>query len=99
MVPSMRIKAVLRDNQILGMEPGSKDRIVATAMKNLDRIVSQSSILKVMGLKQDARATMLEALKDKDIHIWLANEAQQDIIYLSKEDLPDDFEIAGYKWQ
>jgi len=95
----MRIKAVLRDNQILGMAPGSQERIFATATKNLDRIVSQSSLLKVMGLKSDDRIEMLQVLKSSKIHIWLVNDAQQDVIYLSNENLPSDIEMAGYKWQ
>ena len=95
----MRIKAVLRDNEILGMSPASKERIISTAHKNLDRVVSLSSLLKVMGLKMDDRIEMLRELSDSKIHIWLAKDVQQDIVYMSREDLPADMEISGYQWQ
>lgn len=98
-VLSMRIKAVLRDNDILAMEPGSQKRIEATAMKNLDRIVSQSSLLKVMGLNGDERVRMLETLSNKQISIWLGKDAQQDIIYFTQEKLPEEIESSGYQWQ
>ena len=99
MVPSMRIKAVLRDNDILSSEAGSKERIVAVATKNLDRIISQSSLLKVMGLESNQRVKMLEELANTKLHIWLGREAQQDIIFITKEKLSEDFENTGYQWQ
>ncbi len=99
MVPMMRIKAVLRDNEILNSEAGSKERIIAVAMKNLDRIISQTSLLKVMGLESDQRVKMLEELASTELHIWLGKEAQQDIIFIVKDKIPEEFENTGYQWQ
>jgi hypothetical protein len=78
------------------MEAGSKERIIAAAKKNIDRVVNLPSLLKVMGLTLDDRCRMLEALKDSKIHLWLLNDAGQHLIYLG--DKKDD-EIAGYQWQ
>jgi hypothetical protein len=95
---TMRIKAVLRDNEILKMEKGSKRRIQATAKKNLDRAVSLSSLLKVMGLEPGDRARMLESMSDSKMHIWLFNSGEQDIILLCESRTPD-LEEQGYRWQ
>ncbi|MFW9909248.1 MAG: hypothetical protein ACFFEF_11795 [Candidatus Thorarchaeota archaeon] len=95
----MRIKAVLRDEEILGLESGSKERMLAVAMKNLDRMVSQSSLLKVMGLDSNQRIRMLQELEGSNIHIWLGKESQQDIIYLTKVEFPQEFDSIGYQWQ
>jgi hypothetical protein len=92
----MRIKAVLRDSEILKLEAGSKERILAAAKKNSDRIINLPSLLKVMGLTNDDRIVMLDALKDAKIHIWLLNDAQQHLIYISTN---DKSEIDGYNWQ
>ena len=92
----MRIKAVLRDGDILKLEVGSKERILAAAMKNSDRIVNLPSLLKVMGLTFEDRGIMLDALKDPKIHIWLLNDAQQHLIYISHK---KDSEVGGYNWQ
>ncbi len=92
----MRIKAVLRDTDILQLEPGSKDRIAATAKKNIDRVVNLPSLLKVMGLSIEERCVMLDALKDSKLHIWLLNDSQQHLAYLS-EKKESDFD--GYMWQ
>jgi hypothetical protein len=92
----MRIKAVLRDSEILKLEAGSDERILATAKKNSDRIVNLPSLLKVMGLTFDDRVTMLDALKNTKIHIWLLNDAQQHLIYISEK---KDSEVSGYNWQ
>ncbi|MHA1390092.1 MAG: hypothetical protein ACTSWA_01885 [Candidatus Thorarchaeota archaeon] len=92
----MRIKAVLRDGDILKLEAGSKERILAAAKKNSDRIVNFPSLLKVMGLTFEDRGIMLEALKDTKIHIWLLNDAQQHLIYISDK---KDSEFVGYNWQ
>ncbi|MGD9396436.1 MAG: hypothetical protein PVJ05_08425 [Candidatus Thorarchaeota archaeon] len=92
----MRIKAVLRDTDILQMEPGSKARVLAAARKNLDRVVNLPSFLKVMGLNFEERCTMLEALKDSKIHVWLLNDSQQHLIYLSEK---SESEFVGYNWQ
>ena len=94
----MRIKAVLRDGDILKMEVGAKERIIAAAKKNIDRFVSLTSLLKVMGLDFEDRIRMLESLADVDIHIWFSIESQQHIVYLSKKGLPHDVE-GGYQWQ
>ena len=95
----MRIKAVLRDSDILNLEPASNERIILTARKNIDRVVSLSSLLKVMGLKFEDRILMLEALSNQSIHIWLAKDAQQDIVYIFEGSLPDEFKTIGYQWQ
>ena len=92
----MRIKAVLRNTDILQMEPGSKTRVLAAARKNLDRVVNLPSFLKVMGLNFEERCIMLEALKDSKIHVWLLNDSQQHLIYLSEK---NESEFGGYNWQ
>jgi hypothetical protein len=93
----MRIKAVLRDTDILQMEPGSKKRILAAAKKNEDRVVSWSSLLKVMGLTFDERLRMLEMLKDANLHVWLINDADQHLVFLTNaNEIPVD---SAYQWQ
>ena len=92
----MRIKAVLRDGEILKLEAGSKERVLAAAKKNSDRIINFPSLLKVMGLSFDDRTTMLDALKDTKLHIWLLNDAQQHLIYISED---EKSEFDGYNWQ
>ncbi|MHA3962825.1 MAG: hypothetical protein AM325_004720 [Candidatus Thorarchaeota archaeon SMTZ1-45] len=92
----MRIKAVLRDTEILQMDVGSKGRIIATAKKNIDRVVNLQSFLKVMGLSLDERCIMLDALKDTILHIWLLTDAQQHLIYISEN---KNAEVSGYCWQ
>jgi hypothetical protein len=98
-VIAVRIKAVLRDSEILKMEPASKARIVATAKKNVDRILSLNSLLKVMGLTSDNRIELLQALEDSKLHIWLFQDSQQDLIYLSKSETIPDYGFRGYRWQ
>lgn len=95
----MRVKAVLRDADILKMEPGSKERILATVSKNLDRVVNFRSLLKVMGLKWNARLSVLKVLSEKSIHIWLLNDLDQHLIYLSENETPKDPTLIGYQWQ
>ncbi|MFX1561220.1 MAG: hypothetical protein ACFFBL_11580 [Promethearchaeota archaeon] len=92
----MRIKAVLRDTDILQLEAGSKARIVAVAKKNLERVMNLPSFLKVIGLRFDERCVMLEALKDSGIHVWLLNDTQQHLIYLSEK---SESTFGGYNWQ
>jgi hypothetical protein len=93
----MRIKAVLRDTDILQMEPGSKKRILAAAQKNENRTISWSSLLKVMGLTFEERQKMLEMLKDSKIHIWLMNDANQHLVFITASDeTPSDM---AYQWQ
>ena len=93
----MRIKAVLRDSDILQMEAGSKERVLAGAKKNMDRAINWPSLLKVMGLSFEDRLTMLEILADTKIHVWLMTDADQHIIYLSHgKETPIE---AGYQWQ
>ncbi|TFG95948.1 hypothetical protein E4H12_12185 [Candidatus Thorarchaeota archaeon] len=92
----MRIKAVLRDSEILKLEAGSKERILAAAKKNSDRIISLLSLLKVMGLTFDQRTTMLDVIKNTKLHIWLLNDAQQHLIYISESNKQ---EVDGYNWQ
>lgn len=92
----MRIKAVLRDTEILQMEAGSKARVIAAAKKNLDRVVNLPSFLKVMGLTFEERCKMLDSFKDSKIHVWLLNDAQQHLIFLSEK---NEFEFGGYNWQ
>jgi hypothetical protein len=92
----MRIKAVLRDSEILKLEAGSKERILAAVKKNSDRIISLPSLLKVMGLTNDDRTIMLEAIKNTKIHVWLLNDAQQHLIYIS---VNNKSEFGGYNWQ
>ena len=92
----MRVKAVLRDKDILQMEAGSKPRIMAAAKKNIDRVINLPSLLKVMGLDFENRSTMLETLKDSKIHIWLLNDCGQHLIFMSER---EDTEVYGYQWQ
>ena len=92
----MRIKAVLRDKEILQMESGTKARIITVAKKNLDRVVNLPSLLKVMGLNFDQRCIMLDSLKDLAIHLWLFNDSQQHLIFMSENSESD---YQGYNWQ
>ncbi|TET11996.1 MAG: hypothetical protein E3J86_01440 [Candidatus Thorarchaeota archaeon] len=92
----MRIKAVLRDTDILQMEAGSKVRIIAAAKKNINRVVNLPSLLKVMGLMIDDRCIMLEVLKDSNMQVWLFNDANQHLIFLGDK---KDAEFEGYQWQ
>ena len=94
----MRIKAVLRNSDILSMEPGSRERIVATANKNKGRIVNFGSLLKVMGLKLKDRVRVLEILEQLGLSIWLANEGDQHVIFLSDGEEPDEPDFQGYRW-
>ncbi|MCF2137751.1 MAG: hypothetical protein K9W43_11020 [Candidatus Thorarchaeota archaeon] len=94
----MRIKAVLRDTTILGMEPGSRERVIAAAQKNTNRIVNLHSLLKIMGLKLSDRVQVLEILEKEHLSIWLANEGDQHVIYLSDGTPPDDPDFSGYRW-
>jgi hypothetical protein len=94
----MRIKAVLRDTDILQMEAGSKSRILAAANKNLDRVINLPSLLKVMGLTLEERTTMLDALGESKIHVWLLNESGQHLIFMSEEEEKEG-KIDGYQWQ
>jgi hypothetical protein len=93
----MRIKAVLRDADILNMNLGSKERILAAARKNTSRLINLGSLLKVMGLAFDDRCLMLETLRDTGLHVWLSNEGDQHLVYLSENKEAE--EIVGYKWQ
>jgi hypothetical protein len=95
----MRIKAVLRDTEILQMEAGSDGRIIAVIKKNVDRLVSLSSLLKVMGLDFNERVKMLQALSDTGLHVWFANDADQHLIFTSRAALPEDMGICIYQWQ
>jgi hypothetical protein len=81
------------------MEPASKARIIATAQKNLDRIVTLNSLLKVMGLTPNNRIELLQALEDSRFHIWLFQDPQQDLIFLSESENIPDYGFRGYKWQ
>lgn len=92
----MRIKAVLRDAQILAMESGSKERILATARKNLDRLVNMGSLLKVMGLSSEDRIALLQALAKTELNIWLLKDNEQHLIFLSES---AQYEMPGYKWK
>ncbi|NHJ13530.1 MAG: hypothetical protein EAX95_07620 [Candidatus Thorarchaeota archaeon] len=92
----MRIRAVLRDAEILAMKPGSKERILATAMKNLDRLVNIGSLLKVMGLSAEDRILLLQILEKTELNIWLLKDNEQHLIFLS-ESVRNDLE--GYKWK
>jgi len=92
----MRIKAVLRDSEILQMEAGSKERINAAAKKNIDRVVNLPSLLKVMGLTPEDRCKMLEQLKDSGIKIWLLTDSNQHLIFIGNKSVE---EFAGYQWQ
>ncbi len=78
------------------MESGSKERVLAAAKKNIDRVVNLPSLLKVMGLDFDGRPVMLEALKNSKIHVWLMNDAQQHLILMSEK---NEIENQGYQWQ
>jgi hypothetical protein len=78
------------------MESGSQTRIIATVKKNLERLVNLPSFLKVIGLNFDERCIMLDVLKGLDIHVWLLNDSQQHLIYLSEKDHSD---YGGYQWQ
>jgi hypothetical protein len=93
----MRIKAVLRDTDILNMNIGSKDRVLAVARKNMDRLINLGSLLKVMGLDLNDRCFMLETLRDTRLHIWFSNEGNQHLVYLSQN--KDAEEAVGYQWQ
>ncbi|MHA2286516.1 MAG: hypothetical protein ACXABZ_11680 [Candidatus Thorarchaeota archaeon] len=95
----MRIKAVLRDSDILKMNPGSDDRIIAATKKNLDRLVSMTSFLKVMGLNFTDRSKMLDTLSHTKLHVWLGIDFEQHVIYISDREMPQDFDLCGYKWQ
>jgi len=95
----MRIKAVLRDTEILQMEAGSKTRILAALNKNIDRLVNLSSLLKVMGLAFNERVQMLKALSDTGFHVWFANDTDQHLILTSRAALPEDMDICTYQWQ
>jgi hypothetical protein len=95
----MRIKAVLRDSDILAMDSGSKERIITTAQKNIDRFINLTSLLKVMGLTFKERTKMLDTLVDTDIHIWLSLEGDQHIIYLTKGSIPEEPDFVAYQWQ
>ena len=81
------------------MDQASKARIVATARKNIDRIVALNSLLKVMGLEPENRIELLQALEDSKLHIWLFQDPQQDLIYLSESETIPDYGFRGYKWQ
>ena len=95
----MRIKAVLRDSEILKMKPGSEARINACIDKNEDRFVSWGSLLKVMGISFEERIKMLKLMQDRNIHIWLGIFGDQHVIYISKNEQVDDSEFVGYQWQ
>jgi hypothetical protein len=92
----MRIKAVFRDTEILKMEEGSKERIMAVVKKNLDRVVNLPKLLKVMGFEFDKRCVMLGTLKDSKFHVWLLNDSEQHLIYISERKENDP---GGYMWQ
>jgi hypothetical protein len=94
----MRIKAVLRDTDILQMDAGSKERILAAAKKNVDRTINWPSLLKVMGLEFEDRTKMLESLATSKMKIWLLTDGNQDLIFLSEGDKAPPEDI-GYKWQ
>jgi hypothetical protein len=98
MCGKMRIKAVLRDSDILKMDPASANRIKACAIKNLERIVSWTSLLKVMGLSFDERTKMLEVLSTEKIHLWLGVVGDQHVIYLSENE-NEELEFETYQWQ
>ena len=95
----MRVKAVLRDAEILRLPVGSAERVRAAVEKNYDRVVNLSSLLKVMGLRPEDRMKMLELLERSDIHIWLARDGDQHLIYLSKKGISEDEEFVGYQWK
>ncbi|UCE11746.1 MAG: hypothetical protein JSW61_07400 [Candidatus Thorarchaeota archaeon] len=95
----VRIKAVLRDQAILQMQPGSQDRIISVFEKNRDRLVNLSSLLKVMGLPFEDRLKMLQTMSERNEHIWLGNESGQHVVYISNAELPPEIELPMYKWQ
>ncbi len=95
----MRVRAVLRDINILEMKPGSRERIMATVEKNLDRTVNLSSLLRVMGLKPEERLRLFELLEGSDIHVWLTRMGEQHIIYMSRNAIAPEFDLPGYQWQ
>ena len=95
----MRIKTVLRDGEILNMEPGSRERVLAAARKNLDRVVNLGSLMRVMGLGTDRRIEMLQILDSTDLHVWLSNEGDQDIVFLSLSSSPEKEGYLGYRWK
>ncbi|MFW9976380.1 MAG: hypothetical protein ACFFDQ_14000 [Candidatus Thorarchaeota archaeon] len=78
------------------MNTGSKERIIATAKKNIDRVVNLPSLLKIMGLNFDERCIMFGALKDSNLHVWLFNDFQQHLVYISEK---EECEFGGYNWQ
>jgi len=80
------------------MEPGSKERVFSAAEKNMDRVISWSSLLKVMGLSSDDRTDMLDLFADSKMHIWLMKEGDQHLIYLTKTQTGLQDEKA-YQWQ
>lgn len=95
----MRIKAVLRDTEILQMDPGSKARIIAAAKKNADRLISMQSLLKVMGLSFEQRLQMFDAILKETLHVWLAIDSEQHVIYISRGKLPENMDLPTYQWQ
>ncbi|NWF95896.1 MAG: hypothetical protein HXY34_07105 [Candidatus Thorarchaeota archaeon] len=95
----MRVKAVLRDTDVLAKQPGSAERILASAEKNLDRVVNLNSLLKVMGLPEEGRIAMLQALAKSGLHIWLGAEGGQDLVFITRDALPDEIRVSGYQWQ
>ncbi|MHA2379113.1 MAG: hypothetical protein ACXADO_10430 [Candidatus Thorarchaeota archaeon] len=95
----MRIRAVLRDSDILAMEAGSRERVLATARKNLDRVVNLGSLLRVMGLGPEARIEMLQTLGSTDLHIWLFQDGDQDVVFMTENESPDGANSLGYRWQ
>jgi len=79
------------------MEPGSKERVLAGAKKNMDRAINWPSLLKVMGLSFEERLTMLTILAETKIHVWLLTDADQHIIFMSYgKETPVE---SGYQWQ
>lgn len=78
------------------MEAGTMSRIIATAKKNIDRVVNLPSLMKVMGLSDDERCIMLDALKESKVHVWLLIDSQQHLIFISEKNESD---FDGYKWQ
>jgi hypothetical protein len=93
----MRIKAVLRDSEILNMELGSSGRVLATVRKNADRLINLSSLMKVAGLGFDERCKMLEILKGANMHIWFSNDGDQHLVFFSENENAE--EAIGYQWQ
>jgi hypothetical protein len=92
----MRIKAVLRDADILEMQVGSKERVLATVRKNLDRVVNTGSLLKVMGLPTEGRIQLLEILDGTSFHVWLMKDNEQHLILISET---ENQELDGYQWR